>query len=125
MLEGYTPFITEEVEANLREDYSKAAAKGKIVFPAEIFPMWKSEERDAKMAEILADYTNVNMEDYADYIGFEDVTMKPEPARCAQELYSILDKAVQEIFTNENADIEKLTVESLKDFQVNHLDKIN
>ena len=124
MREGYTPFITEEVEANMRKANAEKIEKGGIVFPVEIFPIWESEERTAKMQEILADYANVDMKDFEDYRSFEGVTMKAEPDRCAQELYSILDKAVQEVWTNESADIEKLALDSLNDFQVNHLDKI-
>ena len=70
------------------------------------------------------EYANINHEDYAEYYSFEGVTINPEPAACAQQLYAILDKCIQEVVTNKDADVDKLISEACNDYQVNHLDKM-
>ena len=72
---------------------------------------------------INADYANVDMSNYQEYYDFSGVTIKPEEEKCCQELYSILDSVVQEVFANKDVNFEELSRTAAHNFQVNYLDK--
>ena len=125
MLNGYTPDITEEAATVMTTQWADTLAKGGVVFGEEIFPVWSNPERAARYAEISKDYANVDPKTYAHYKEFKDVTLKPEEAACCQQLYAVLDGVIQEVWTNENANIDELTKKAVDDFQKNHLDKMD
>ena len=77
-----------------------------------------------KRRAIRKEYANVDYNDYKNYFEATDVEVKLEPAACAQQLYAVLDGCIQEVITNENADVDKLISDACKDFQQNHLDKM-
>ncbi len=119
---GRSPEITEEIEANMRANNQAAIDNGGIVFPKTFFDVWTDKARLEKCEEIAADYANVDMKNYEQYAAFEDVTLRPEETVCCQQLYAVLDGVIQEVITNENADIDALTKQAVNDFQKNHLD---
>lgn len=125
MYQGYTPEITPEIEQNLRQNYQETIDNGGIVFPEELFGIWQSDERKEKIKEIAADYANVSIDNFKDYMDFTGVIIRPEESACCQQLYAVLDGVIQEILTNEAADIDALTKTAVNDFQKNHLDKMN
>ena len=86
--------------------------------------MWTDPETVKKNNELREKYANVDYDDYKSYFEATDVTIKPEPTACAQQLYAILDSCVQEVISNKDADVDKLISDACKDFQVNHLDKM-
>ena len=110
--------------ANSRTSYENTIAQNGIVLDQEAFEVWVNPENLEKINALRKEYANVNHEDYADYYSFEGVTINPEPAACAQQLYAILDKCIQEVVTNKDADVDKLISEACNDYQVNHLDKM-
>ena len=121
---GFSPNITDEQLANSRTSYENTIAQNGIVLDQEAFEVWVNPENLEKINSLRKEYTNINHEDYADYYSFEGVTINPEPAACAQQLYAILDKCIQEVVTNKDADVDKLISEACNDYQVNHLDKL-
>jgi len=121
---GFSPELSDEQLANLKTGYQNTISNNGIVLDQSEFPIWVNPERMEKEYAAKREYANVNHEDYAEFYAFEGVTIKPEPAACAQQLYSIMDGAIQEVFTNENADVDKLIAEASVDYQVNHLDKM-
>ncbi len=125
MMEGFTPEITPEIEKELREKYEKTIADGGIVLPQELLGIWRSDERDAKMKEILSDYANVDMKNFADYYDFKGVTLRPEEPISCQQLYEVLGGVIKEVTTNENADIDALAKEAVNYFQKTHLYEVN
>ena len=124
MMDGVTPYITPDVEQNIRNTCQQTIDNGGVVFPKELFSMWQSDERDEKIEQIYADYANVDMSNYEEYMDFTGVILRPEETACCQQLYSVLDGAIQEILTNQNADIDALVKTAVSDFQQNHLDKM-
>lgn len=122
---GNSPELTDERAESLRITYKDKVANGAIVLDRNAFNVWTNEETINKQMEIRSEYTNVDPADFAEYYAFKDVTIKPEPAACAQELYAVLDACIQEVVTNKDADVDALITEAVKDFQVNHLDKMN
>lgn len=125
MMEGVTPDITDDVEKTIRENCQQNIDNGGVVLPVEIFSIWQSPERSERLKEIYADYANVELSNFADYMDSTGVTLRPEETACCQQLYAVLDGVIQEVIANENADIDALTVTAVNDFQQNHLDKMD
>lgn len=121
---GLTAQLDDETKANLEENYRLQNEKGTIVIDREAFDVWVDPNRLQDTLDIRAKYTNVKHENYEQYYSFEGVTIKPEPAACCQQLYAILDGCIQEVLTNENADVDALISTASKDYQTNHLDKM-
>ena len=92
--------------------------------PREGVELWSNPETRDKLRSLRDEYKNVDDADYATYFNADDVTVQVEPAACAQQLYSILDGCIQEVITNENADVAALITQANNDFQVNHLNKM-
>lgn len=122
---GYSPELTDDQAESLRLTYKSQVDNGAIVLDRDAFNIWTNNDTINKKNEIRKEFANVDPADYEDYYSFEDVTIKPEPTACAQELYAILDSCVQEVITNENADVSQLISDAAYDFQVNHLDKMD
>lgn len=120
-----TPTITEEEKERQGKSYENDRSKNCIILPKQPMTIWKTGDRYEEDIKLRAQYTNVKAENYENYLNMEDVTIKPEEPVCCQELYAILDKLIQEVFTNENANIDELVKTANNDFQVNHLDKMD
>jgi len=86
--------------------------------------VWVNPETLEKTRAVKKEYSNVKHEDYEQYYSFDGVTINPEPAACAQQLYAILDKCIQEVITNKDANVDELISTASNDYQVNHLDKM-
>ncbi len=121
---AYTPEITEESAQALRDFYELSLSKNEIILDRDVFNIWISGDRIEQTNAIRKELSNVSSKDYEGFYDMTDVTINPEPAACAQELYAILDGCIQEVLTNKNADIDALVEEASKDFQSNHLDKM-
>ena len=82
---------------------------------------------DEKLAKIKnkaeEPYIAVAPEMFDDYHSMKDVTVKSEPAVCAQELYAVFDRILQKILTDENADIRMILKQEEEMFQLKYLDK--
>lgn len=120
---GFSPKLSEEQEQVLRDSYQQTINDHGIVLDKNAFDLWSEKDAVEKDIEIRADYANIDHADYEDYYSFEGVTINPEPY-AAQQLYSVLDGCIQEVLTNENADVAQIIKKACEDFQVNHLDKM-
>lgn len=123
MMEGYTPNITPEIEEILRRNYEHRVTTGGIIMPKELLGVWRSDERDAKMEEILADYANVEAKNYEDYYDFTGMTLRTEEPVCCQQLYSVLDNVIYNVITDPNVNMDVLLSEATEKFQTTYLDK--
>ncbi len=119
---GLTPIMSEEQEIKYRED-TKTGAENYVLIPREGMELWTNETRD-KIRVIREEYANVDYNDYKTYFEADDVIVHVEVPACAQQLYAILDSCIQEVITNQNADVAALISQANTDFQVNHLDKM-
>lgn len=121
---GNSPELTEHGKAEVERKIHATLAQNGIVLDQVPFKIWVSEERNKSEREIRSKYTNIDPRKFQNYYDFEDVIINPEEAQCAQELYAILDKCIQEVLTNKNADVAQLIKQASSDFQENYLDKI-
>ena len=87
--------------------------------------IWNNAERLAKQKESMAEFVNINPSDFADYLSFEGVTVRPEEPMECQQLYAIIDAAIQKVLTDKNADVAAIVEKANNDFQTNFLDKID
>ena len=121
---GFAPEMTAEQEQKFREDCQNTITNNGVIVERDSFDVWTNPETLEKRRAIRREYANVDYNDYKNYFEATDVEVKLEPAACAQQLYAVLDGCIQEVITNENADVDKLISDACKDFQQNHLDKM-
>ncbi len=122
---GHTPNVTDETSENYEMNYKHDYEENVPVMKETAFPLWINEARTSVDKAVRNKYVNVPDENFADYSNFEDVMVHEEEPVCAQELYSILDSGIQEVLTDSNADCGAIVKRMAKDFQVNHLDKLD
>ena len=103
-------------------DYKVKAEEGQIVGikPSMI---WKDGERKDAQIAAMDKYVNVDKSLFEDYTITSGITFRGDPEKCAQELYDVLDAAIQEVLNNKNADVKKVLKDAAYNFQVNFLDK--
>lgn len=122
---GFSPEMTDEQVEEYRKTCETSAENHLAIIEREAFDVWTNPETTEKRREVRKQYANVDYANYKNYFEATDVEVKLEPAACAQQLYAVLDKCIQEVITNENADVDKLISDACKDFQTNHLDKMD
>ena len=120
---GFSPEFTDKEVENKKLEYENIISANGAVLEEDPYPAWVNPEYAQKDNEIRAMYANVDSDNYSQYLTKSDLKINLEPI-LAQQLYSVLDKCIQEVFTNENADIDALVTEACNDYQVNHLDKL-
>lgn len=83
-------------------------------------------ELGERFAAIRAKYANVPVENFAPYDeGTAELTLKPEPTVEPQQLYQILDSAVQAVLTDQNADPQALLDQAAQQYTAQVLNRIN
>ena len=114
--------VNDDVKEQWEKTYSIKKEKKRAV-GIRTSALWKDEERVAAETEIMNKYRTVDSKFFDDYVNGEDVTYVFEPERCVQQLYAVLDAAIQEVLLNQDADCETVLKKAQEDFQVNYLDK--
>lgn len=121
---GYGPTLEDDAIVNMKESFQDVINRGGAVTTRDTFYLWTGEERIKRLSDARKDYANVPEKNIADYIEFDGVTLMPEPEVGCQELYSELDKVVQEIYADSNADVAALIKTASDNWQVNCLDNL-
>lgn len=121
--QGKGPMISDEQMKALEEKHRITNEEGGVVMNRDAFNVYENEDTISKKEQAASKYCNIDPKDYEDYFKFEGVQIKPEEPVCCQELYATLDKCIQEVITNENADVNKVISDACKEFQTNYLDK--
>lgn len=116
--------ITDEALQAKEDDLIVAQERGSIILPQDAMPMYKNRVGEDKLAELRQKYTNVDIKDYEDYFDFSKVTLRAEEPVCCQQLYAVMDKAIQEVLSNKDVNIDELIKTSVSDFQNNNLDNL-
>jgi ABC-type glycerol-3-phosphate transport system substrate-binding protein len=79
---------------------------------------WVSPDRDEAEAAAIAEYGNVNEAFYADYFDFiANGNIKAEEPGKTQSMYGCLCKALQEVYTNKDADPAALLAAAEEEYQ--------
>ena len=122
---GNSPKVTQETLEGYEKNLQTTIENKGIVLDRNAFDTWINDERVEALRALHEKYKNVDSKNFENYYGFDGVTIKPEEPVCCQELYSVLDKCIQEVITNENADVSELITKAASDFQSNYLDKLD
>lgn len=121
---GFSPEMTDAQAEQYRNTCQEKVENNEVVIEREAVDIWSNPETVEKRNSIRKEYANVDYNDYKNYFEASDIEVKLEPAACAQQLYAVLDKCIQEVISNENADVDKLISDACSEFQINHLDKM-
>ena len=119
---GMGPEVNDEMIAKWEDDYKVRAEEGQIVGIKPTM-IWKSGERADAQIAAMEKYMNADPKLFEDYAITEGINFKGDPEKCAQELYDVLDAAIQEVLNDKNADVKTVLQKAATNFQLNFLDK--
>lgn len=125
---GLSYKVTEDSKANKEKDY-QVNSTNKCAIGAKELSVWNNDSEAIKLRnELIEKYRTtpeVNVKLYNEAINSESLELQAEEPMCAQDLYSVLDKIIQEAYTNKDADCAALIKQANDDFQKNYLDKLD
>ena len=120
--------LDDSIRKSTEESYQEMVAQNKLV-GIDGLSVWNSETEIGKFGDEMRNkYANINLNHvrlYNESLTNPEIELRPEEPVCAQELYAVLDGIIQEILTNENADIPSLVEKAEKDFQANYLNNLD
>lgn len=119
---GRSPETDEISRRALIDGHETAVAKGMPIIPT-IRP-WVNEEYVAMVEPIDEQYINVNMEYYKDFFATIDSMKKSEEPNYCQDMYGLLDNALQNVLSSDTADCRSLLTTANGQFQSNYLSKL-
>lgn len=113
---GRSPSVSSNNMEAKKEGYEVAKKKGQPILPS-IMP-WKNSDYLTKAKELEDQYINVNMEDYSPFFNHIQENKHSEEPYNAQEMYEVLDTALQSIFNSpETSDCDSLLTTANFSFQ--------
>lgn len=119
---GGIPTNSEETKDAWAETAKTQSEQGRLVGYGTI-NIFADESLTKAKEEAEKPYITVNPKMFEDYQALDGVTVKPEPPVCAQELYAVFDRVLQQILTNKDADIKGILKNEAAEFQTKYLDK--
>ena len=128
---GKTFKLTDTVEnERIRYDelYARNVESGEVTYGVYAMDLYADDTDSSKLnAEFTEKYRGIpvaNTKLYNDSLHDDSIELQVEEPACAQELYSVLDGLLQEILSNEDANIPALIAQAQKDFQTNYLNNL-
>jgi len=105
---GKAPVVDENTTESLRAQAATKLERG--VPNIQRFPCWTSPEIQAAENAVLAEYTNVNANLYADYFTAVSTAgnLHTEEPGDTQAMYKELGKVIQAVLLDQNADVQAL-----------------
>ena len=95
---GRSPNVNEISKAAMRLGYQIAQRKNQPIMP-EIFP-WINQDYVEFKNSLVQEFSNVNMNYYNEFFSNIAVNKHPEVSYLPQEMYEILDTAIDQVFRN-------------------------
>ena len=118
---GKSPKFTAEIRENEIANY-KTDVAGNHVVGSNSLQIWTDKAAIKARDQIRSKFVNVNLAMFKDYNENKCTLRAEEPVAC-QELYKALDKVIQAVLTDANADPKALLDKAAADFQKDVLDK--
>ena len=125
---GVDYVLSDNLKEKRRTSYKKTADDGNIVGIKLMAIFGNDTENIKNRDEIIDEFCNINPNHvrlYNESVKDESIILRAEEPICAQDLYSILDNVIQEVFSNKDADCAAIVKQANSDFQKNYLDKID
>lgn len=113
-------FSQEELDRT-EENLKALQEEGKVI-TRPMISIWTNKERVDAINKIYDKYVNVDERLWT--FNQNDVTLRIEEPVAAQQLYSVLSNAMQEVILNKDADIKATVATAAKTLQVDYLDKM-
>ena len=117
--------LTDEVKKNIVREL-EVMEKNDQIIGVKPLTVWSQDVEYTKYYNEMVDkYANINInhvKPFNDFVADCPAEIRPEERICAQELYAILDKCLQEVWSNKDADVEKIIKQANNDFQKDYLD---
>lgn len=125
---GFNSSITDAAKESREKSYIASAEQGKPI-GVKVLSIWGDDsETIAHRNEMIDKYCNINpnhVKLYNESLKDPEIELQPEEPVCCQDLYSILDNIIQEVYNNKDADCAALVKQANSDFQKNYLDKMD
>lgn len=121
---GKTYKLTDSGKKSSEENYQQRVKDNKVVGIRSLSVYNDNAEREAFKNEMIEKYKNIDLNHvklYNDSLNDTSIELRPEEPVCSQELYAALDRIIQEVLTNKDADIEALIKKAQEDFQNSQL----
>lgn len=113
--------LTDEVKESVRRKQQDKIDAAQIVGINDIALWTAANEVEAYKQEVIEEIRNIDEKNVAAYNDKTGLSYRTEEKMCAQDLYALLDRCIQEVLTNENADCQTLLDQAEADFQNNNL----
>ena len=120
---GRSPLTTDIASQSAEKGMLVAQNKGMTIVPT--IKAWQSPEYLAMMEGIEARYVNVYMPNFDAFYNGLTGTKRSEEPYYTQEMYEILDSVIQQILTDENANIEALLYAANSNFETTYMSQVN
>jgi len=117
--------LTDEVKNNIENSLKMSNEKGTFVGVKPLSIWSQDTEYNRYYNEMVDKYANININHvkaYNDFVADCPAEIRPEERICAQELYGILDTCLQKVWSDKDADVEKIIKDANNDFQRDYLD---
>lgn len=122
---GFSPNASKTVLQGFKEGLITSKKLGLSIGPQNT-TVWKADAPVVQAENKLnAQYTNVTMAYWNDYLDHSSQDIQAEPPVDAQEYYAVLDGAIQEVLTNKNANPKAVLQKAAADFQSTYLNAFN
>ncbi|MGN0178610.1 MAG: ABC transporter substrate-binding protein [Monoglobaceae bacterium] len=113
--------VSDSEKIKWTEEAKQAGELNKPIVDIE-YIMWNNTaEKEKKREKIIGKYVNTDNKGLEDYLAFDKVTLRQEESICCQELYAIIDSVLQEIVSNEDADVAVLAKNAAELYQKKYL----
>ena len=121
---GRSPETTEISRQGIEKGLQVSKEKAQPILPT-LYP-FVNEDYVKMMDEIEEEYVDVDMENYNDFFDSIDENKHVEEPYYAQDLYDILDTAIQTVLTDPaNANVTELLQKAESDFNSKYLSEVN
>lgn len=123
---GYN--LSENAKKTMEENMKLNAEQKKAIGIESLSVYNEESERVNYSKELIKKYATLDLNHvklYNDSLYNSEIELKPEEPVCTQDLYAVIDGLIQEVLTNENADIDALIKTANAEFQKNYLDKLD
>lgn len=122
---GFSPFTTKSVLQGFKEGLITSKKLGLAIGPQNTV-VWKANTPIVKAENKLnAQYTNVTMGYWNNYLNHDTQHLHAEPKVDAQEYYAVMDGAIQKVLTDKSANPAAVLKKAAQDFQSTYLNPYN
>jgi hypothetical protein len=122
---GFSPFVQKSVLQGFKEGLITDKKLGLSIGPQNTTVWLPNTPIVQAENKLNAQYTNVTMAYWNNYLDHDTQHLHPEPKVDAQEYYAVMDSAIQKVLTDKNANPAAVLKQAAKDFQDTYLNPFN